>query len=210
MADAIEVARLVEERNGLQKKGTSSYRTSIHGIPSKSTNSSPVGILGPPPAPKLPSGNNNNPLTFKRLTSQEAHERREKGLCYYCDEQFVQGHRCQQPQLFMMEDTAEVEDEPPRGRIEKQEGEEIAEILFHAIVGKMHPQTIRLQGWMKGRSVTVLVDSGNTHNFMDQSLVKKCGLTITNDQTFQVMVANREKIDCVGRCLALPLEIQGY
>ncbi|KAL5736045.1 hypothetical protein ACOSQ2_030833 [Xanthoceras sorbifolium] len=77
-------------------------------------------------------------------------------------------------------------------------------------MGTTHPQTIRLQGRMKGKKVIVLVDGGSTHNFVDQSLVKKCGLTVTNDHAFQVIVANREKIDCVGRYLALSLEIQGY
>ncbi|KAL5739505.1 hypothetical protein ACOSQ2_028685 [Xanthoceras sorbifolium] len=32
-----------------------------------------------------------------RITSQEARERREKGLCYSCDEKFIMGHRCQDP-----------------------------------------------------------------------------------------------------------------
>ncbi|KAL5844087.1 hypothetical protein ACOSQ4_010045 [Xanthoceras sorbifolium] len=93
---------------------------------------------------------------------------------------------------------------------DQQRQKELSKISFHAIVGIAHPQTIRLQGRMKGKEVTVLVDDGSTHNFVEQSLVKKCGLTVTNDHTFQVMVANKEKMDCVGRCLALSLKIHGY
>ena len=47
------------------------------------------GLLGPP---------------IHRITSNEAKEQREKGLCYYYDKKFIPGHRCQRPQLFMIEE----------------------------------------------------------------------------------------------------------
>ncbi|KAL5842415.1 hypothetical protein ACOSQ3_013018 [Xanthoceras sorbifolium] len=36
------------------------------------------------------------------------------------------------------------------------------------------------------------------------------GLNVNNDHTFHVMVANKERITYVGRCMALSLEIQRY
>ncbi|KAL5782524.1 hypothetical protein ACOSP7_007553 [Xanthoceras sorbifolium] len=84
---------------------------------------------------------------------------------------------------------------------ETTQTESMPEISFHAIVGTEHLQTLRLQGRLKGRTVTVLVDGRSTHNFVDQSLVTKYGLPMIHDKTFQVMVANREKIDCTGRFL---------
>ncbi|KAL5842416.1 hypothetical protein ACOSQ3_013019 [Xanthoceras sorbifolium] len=92
--DAIGVARLVEEKNNLQKRGAGAFRPSILGTPPKSGNATPTGILGPPPGVETAATTNVPPITFKRITSQEARERREKGLCYYCDEKFVAGHRC--------------------------------------------------------------------------------------------------------------------
>ena len=56
----------------------------------------------------------------------------------------------------------------------------------------------------------VLIDGGSTHNFIDLNVVSKFGLHVMKDKTFQVMVANREKIYCVDRCLTLTLLIQGY
>ena len=41
------------------------------------------------------------------------------------------------------------------------------EISFHAIAGTDHPQTIRVIGKLKNKHVTVLIDGGNTHNFID-------------------------------------------
>ncbi|KAJ0083307.1 hypothetical protein Patl1_30583 [Pistacia atlantica] len=39
--------------------------------------------------------------------------------------------------------------------------------------------------------------------------VFKFGLPVIQDKKFQVMVANREKIECAGQCRALTLTIQG-
>jgi hypothetical protein len=49
---------------------------------------------------------------LRRLTAAEMAERREKGLCFNCDEKFSTGHRCQR--LFYLEviDDAEEEDPP--------------------------------------------------------------------------------------------------
>ena len=85
----------------------------------------------------------------------------------------------------------------------------LPKISFHAIVGTKHPQTIRVLGKLKNKNVTVLIDGGSTHNFIDQAIVSKFGLPVIQDKKFQVMVANWEKIECVGQCWALTLTIQG-
>ncbi|KAL5752650.1 hypothetical protein ACOSQ2_023157 [Xanthoceras sorbifolium] len=205
LADAIGVARLIEERNGLLQKGSSNFRPS--GMTPKALPNNSSGVLGPPPINKP----NNSVNPFKRITSQEAKERRKKRLCYYCDEGFVLGHRCQRPQLFMIKDIVLEEDLPEEvlehvGSVENI----LPEVSFHAITDTEHPQTIGVHGKLKGKEVTMLIDGGSTYNFVDQSLVTKYGLPITRDKTFQVIIANREKITCMGRCLALPLVIQGY
>lgn len=37
--------------------------------------------------------------SFKRMTDSEMRARREKGLCYKCDEKFSPGHRCKKKEL---------------------------------------------------------------------------------------------------------------
>ncbi|KAF3446038.1 hypothetical protein FNV43_RR11216 [Rhamnella rubrinervis] len=39
---------------------------------------------------------------FERTSNQEARDRREKGLCYYCDDKYAPSHCCEHPQLFMI------------------------------------------------------------------------------------------------------------
>lgn len=86
----------------------------------------------------------------------------------------------------------------------------IRKIFFHAIAGTEYPQTIRILVKLKNKDVMVLIDCGSTHNFIDQTIVFKFGLPVIGDKKFQVMVANREKIDCIGQCQALTLTVQGH
>ena len=55
----------------------------------------------------------------------------------------------------------------------------------------------------------MLIDGGSTHNFIDQAIVTNHGLPIIPAKKFQVMVANQEKIKCVGLCPTVTISIQG-
>ncbi|KAK0600232.1 hypothetical protein LWI29_012918 [Acer saccharum] len=53
-------------------------------------------------------------IPIKRLTPAEMAARREKGLCYSCDEVYKFGHQCTKRQIFMFkeeEESNEVEEE---------------------------------------------------------------------------------------------------
>ncbi|GKD57892.1 hypothetical protein Tco_1291279 [Tanacetum coccineum] len=41
--------------------------------------------------------------TMKRLTWDEIQKKRAQGLCFNCDEKFNVGHKCEGPQLLVME-----------------------------------------------------------------------------------------------------------
>ncbi|KAH9699581.1 hypothetical protein KPL71_024420 [Citrus sinensis] len=211
LADAIGVARLVEERNLLQRKARTSYPFQTTSVMPRTMPNTTASVLGPPPAQKKNQNSNNTPISFRRITNQEARERREKGLCYYCDEKFVPGHRCERPQLFMIEDSPQfncTNDEEAQHVPEHYDV--IPEVSFHAIAGTTHPQTIRVQGKLKNKDVTVLIDGGSTHNFIDQAIVSKFRLPVVCDKKLQVMVANREQIECAGQCQRLTLTVQGH
>nr|GFA10821.1 transposon Ty3-G Gag-Pol polyprotein [Tanacetum cinerariifolium] len=166
-----------------------------------------AGILGPSPTTTLalPS-----PPT-RRISNTEAKARREKGLCYYCDEKYLPGHRCTKPQFFMIHDVGEDEDTTPATESAVADYSETqAEVSFHAITGTIHPQTLRMPEKIKNKDVVVLIDGGSTHNFIDQALVDRFGLIIDREITFEVIVGNREKELCPGRVKELSLVIQGY
>ncbi|KAA8549572.1 hypothetical protein F0562_001410 [Nyssa sinensis] len=210
LADAIGVARLVEERNSLQKRTTPQGRILPVASMQRGSPNPAVGILGAPPTQR-PSNISNPPTTpFRRISSQEARERREKGFCYYCDEKYSMGNRCERPHMFMIEDSLDVAEENSDANGQGAEVlDALPEISFHAIAGAEHPQTLRVWGRLKNKNLMVLIDGGSTHNFIDQATASRFGLYITRNKKFQVVVANQEKIECVGQCQGLTLTIQG-
>nr|GEU31271.1 transposon Ty3-G Gag-Pol polyprotein [Tanacetum cinerariifolium] len=197
LVEAMGMARLVEEKNNLARKPFTPNR-----------NVSNPGILGSDPTIRLalPA-----PKPIRHLSNNEARKRREKGLCYYCDDKYTPGHKCSKPQFFMIGDAEEIENEnPTNDALETQADEVQGEISFHAISETILPQTLRLPRRIQNKDVVVLVDGSSTHNFMDQELVNRLGLQVNPTVNFSVVVANREKLACTGRVQNLSLVVQGY
>ncbi len=70
----------------------------------------------------------------KRLNPAELKERRDRGLCFNCDEKFSPGHRCKK--LFLIEGVYEEEVDTGREEVAEnnyEEEEEVPEISIHAI-----------------------------------------------------------------------------
>lgn len=80
------------------------------------------------------------------MTPAKLKERKEKGLCCKCNEQFRPGHRCQQ--LFMIEACNEnrKDDGGIKMGIEDAKDEEVLGISLHAITGTRVPTTMQVQG----------------------------------------------------------------
>ncbi|KAJ8765349.1 hypothetical protein K2173_012046 [Erythroxylum novogranatense] len=76
--------------------------------------------------------------------------------------------------------------------------------------GTSHPQMLWAIGKLKNRDVTVLIDGGSTHNFIDEAVATKFSISIVSDKCFQVMVGNGDKMECKGCCMGLTLRIQNY
>jgi len=206
LSESISVAHLIEERNQFQRKLNNPARTATTTpFQPKPAHPNTLGLLGPVPFQRTAQ-----PATpIRRITGQEAKERREKGLCFYCDERYVPGHRCSWPQMFMMVDVQQKEEGEDLDMEIVEPEEDIPEISFHALVGTNHPQTFRVIGKAGNTQVTILIDGGSTHNFINQSTATKLGLLVIHGKTIQVTVGNKETIECTGRCLGLALSIQG-
>ena len=80
---------------------------------------------------------------------------------------------------------------------------------IHALSVASHPDTIRLLGEVARRKVTVLVDPGSTHNFIDERLVQKGRLSVISKKRLRVMVASGEFINCKGCCPKQRLMVEG-
>lgn len=85
----------------------------------------PTANINAQPNNPTHSASHNPTFPIKRLTPREMELRKEKGLCYNCDEKYVRGHRCQSRQLYLLvgddddppiaEPWGEVDEDPPFG-----------------------------------------------------------------------------------------------
>lgn len=71
-----------------------------------------------------------------------------------------------------------------------------AELSLNAMPGVQKPFTIRLMTWIGKHEVTLVVDNGSTHNFINSNIVSKVGLRGEDIDPFDVKVASGEKMKC--------------
>ena len=98
-------------------------------------------------------------------------KRREKGLCLHCDNKYSKGHACSENNLFYIY----YEDEEDQ-EVETSQDLELEEttptISFHALVSINTRQTLKIEGYIKRKMVTLLNVLGSTDNFIKYKLVK--------------------------------------
>lgn len=134
------------------------------------------------------------------LPAREQKERREKGLCFNCDDVYKPGHVCLKPRLMMLEAATGLtitEFDMDSNCEDATNTSTVASVVYepaissHSLMGSPQPKTMRITGFTKGRSVTVLIDTGSTHNFLHPSVAKQCGYAIhSGDAPLSVMVGD--------------------
>ena len=86
----------------------------------------------------------------------------------------------------------------------------IPEVSLHALAGQYNPRTIRVRGRIDNHYVNVLVDSGSTHNFIQERIAKQLGLPIILSKHFKVYVGNGDFLICDSKCVNVQLCVQGH
>jgi hypothetical protein len=97
------------------------------------------------------------------------------------------------------------------GDQELESSQEIEEttptISCHVLAGINTPQTLNIQGYIKKRKVTMLIDSSSTHNFIHCKLSKLLNCYIYPTLEFQVMIIDRDTINCSRKCHSIKLNM---
>jgi hypothetical protein len=161
------------------------------------------------------------PLKIQKLTRAEMSEHQLKGLCYNCDDKYFQGHKCKEKNLFMAisEDVLEedvetplVSESPETTDITPPSDPPEVELItsLNALTSFFALQTLKIIGYIKHRKVIILVDSGNTHNFIHRHISQEshCYIHVVNN--FQILIANGGSMKCGGHYENVHLQIGDY
>ena len=221
---AVDLARLFDEKDittpySVQPKAVAVSSTYSNLNPSSSTNSySPVSTNQKSNvAPLLPTPSTRPLPTIKRISPAEMQIRREKGLCYNCDEKFSPSHKCRNRQFMLMLSDPDEGDSPPLvDSIDQQDSQPVEDssmiphLSFHAYQGSVGVATIRFTGSIDGTDVQVLLDGGSSDNFITPRIAQHLQLPIEPAPAFKVLVGNGSYLESQGIVRALHLIIQGH
>jgi hypothetical protein len=210
LTQAAGLARLQEDKIQDQLKASRSKpfnnpsRPSLNSVPIRSA---PGLLPAPPSRPK-----------FRHLSDPEMAERREKGLCFNCDQKWSRQHRCGGRAFLMIAD--EGGDEVDQSQLEsavdigthQDEGgdSQQAQLSLHALAGSQATDTFCVMGQIKQRLVHILVDGGSTHNFIQASVAADLGLHHSPTPTLRVMVGSGQELTCSHVCLGVQIMIQNH
>lgn len=155
---------------------------------------------------------------FSHLTYHELLERKQKGQCFKCGGPFHPMHKCPDRQLrvLLVEDG---DDDAGDGNIlavemnemeDEVDGELSIMSLCNLVDHGEPPQTMRLQGKVRGVPVLVLVDSGATHNFVDHKVVQRMSWEVEDTPRMSIKLGDGFQTHTRGKCKELDLEIGDY
>ncbi|KAL4348542.1 hypothetical protein GQ457_17G027610 [Hibiscus cannabinus] len=126
------------------------------------------------------SANNQPKPTNQNNTKQSLLEyRRANNLCFKCGDKFTPGHQCKPKQLNLMEEELD--------QLEENEG----------------------LGSIKGRFLSILVDSGSTHSFVNPGWAKE-GTKVIPTSPLVITVANGEKLYSKAKSRQLMWKMHGH
>ncbi|XP_076952176.1 uncharacterized protein LOC143625820 [Bidens hawaiensis] len=164
-------------------------------------NPTPISSANIPllPAPSKPR------TTFTRnLTPKEIADKRAKGECFGCTEKFSPTHKCKNKQFFSIE-ICEEETEEEVVSYETLD----PQISLNAIMGVSSYSTMRVTGSVGTKTLHILIDSGSTHNFIDEKLALKMQCPTKSMSTLNITIADGNKMSCTKMCEKLQWMMQG-
>lgn len=225
LAKLIE-AKLKDSKPKFSKPFSPAYPSTYSRTPNTPTTPPKLPLVNPtfqqtptsiPPLPLPTKTGPNIPTKFpiKRLNQSQVQERRALGLCYNCDEKFIPGHKCGASRflLLILDDEENPQDTPESAEVDEDQTlssqpDTYFTLSPQAVSGHFSPQTLKFQGLIQGLPVTILVDTGSTHNILQPRIASHLHLTTNSIPHFSIMVGNGSHLDCQGICPDVPLTLQ--
>ncbi|GAU11620.1 hypothetical protein TSUD_346120 [Trifolium subterraneum] len=221
LVKAVSLAKVYEEKYAMNSKSQtrnySNYSTNkpLYNKSEIATRNSAPILNTPPTRPMSQYQKNPN---IKRISPAEMQVRRDKGLCYWCDEKFSFTHKCPNRQLMLLhyDDSDEEQLVEPSITLEPKTIDSSItntpdhHLSLNAMKGNNTMGVLRFTGAIEQFKVQVLIDGGSSDNFLQPRIAKFLKLPIEPGPTFRVLVGNGEIMTAEGVIQELPLDIQGH
>ncbi|KAK6120823.1 hypothetical protein DH2020_045428 [Rehmannia glutinosa] len=158
----------------------------------------------------------NNKQPVKLLTASEMAARREKGLCYNCDEAFTYGHRCKQRITYMI---MTEEEELAYLQTDNDNHDDSCSPVLHmeeiqmslnAITREDGITTMRLYSEAGQHRLHILIDSGSTLSFIQEATARKLGCKLDAARPLLVKVANGQRMVSSRKANNFKWKMQGH
>ncbi|RWW56534.1 hypothetical protein BHE74_00036742 [Ensete ventricosum] len=81
-----------------------------------------------------------------------------------------------------------------------EEEPQLADYAVHALAGYSNPKTMKVGGLLKQQLITILIDMGNTNNFLNSKVTAYMVLQIEGYNKFDIKVADGRILNCDQRC----------
>jgi hypothetical protein len=151
-------------------------------------------------------------------------ERRRQNLCFNCNERYSRGHNRFCKRIFFL-DGVEIDDTTEDDvdaaaihailAVTQDQASEVGHAVdapafsLHAVAGVPTHAALLLRVVVGGASLTALVDTGSTHNFIGEEAARRTGLFIQPRPRLTATVANGEKVTCLGMLRSQSIFIEG-
>jgi hypothetical protein len=109
-------------------------------------------------------------------------------------------------------DVSHVPELPPPAGLNPPSNQQEAKPLIsvNPLTGFFSTQTLKLIGYFKQRQVIILIDSGNTHNFVHCRIAQEFNCYVHPVYNFQIIISNGGSMKCGGCCENVCLQIGQY
>ena len=199
-------------------------------FPQKSYNPTPQSPKFNPPIYKTSTLNTNQntsntpllpsppkPSNLKKLTPADIQFRRDKGICFTCDEKYSPIHRCTNKHYYLIQCEDQQDEEQDAVSVQEEAAAIVSpnddqshHLSYHAMNGTHERGTIRFTGSINGTEIQILVDGGSSDNFIQPRLAKFLQLPIEPTPRLKVIVGNGDLLECEGVVKQIPVHIQGH
>ncbi|KAL4568635.1 hypothetical protein LXL04_024250 [Taraxacum kok-saghyz] len=199
LGSAMDLAQQIEEKNRalrIRGQGTSGFS------PNSTTNFT------------RSTTNQRRTREDRSLTESQITDKRNRGLCYKCDEKWHKGHRCRtQINVILVDEEDEEEESPDLEENESPanpdtpEVANLVEVSLNSVAGLTAPKTMKLTGQIGDKQVVTRIDPGATHNFITSTLVSSLNLLVTDTEPYGVRMGTSDQETSRGICKGLLLQL---